>query len=529
VPSCVRSTRQNCAYRNDAHERRAGAIAAEIFPDLPISLSSVVLPEMQEYERTLTTVANSYVRPRVASYVRNLKRELNKTGVSGQMNLLRSDAGLMSFDKAQDHPVNLLMSGPAGGVAGALWVCGQSGFNNLLTIDVGGTSTDVALIENGAPRLARETECGDLKVRATSLDIRTVGAGGGSIAMVPALTGALRVGPASAGAVPGPVCYSRGGDQPTVTDANVVLGYLPEELLGGTMKLDRPAAAQAVQGIADTLGISLPEAAAGIFAIANETMMGALRLISVQQGYDPRDFALVAFGGAGPLHANALGRLLGSWPVIIPPSPGVLCAFGDATTRLRAERPRSIGRPFGDSSDAEVAAVLQELRAAVVEELISEGVPEADQEIAFEAGVRYSGQAFEVSLPITLDGFASGGLAELAAAFDREHERLFTFCLDSDRELVTVRAIALGKASVIKLERLEQGSGDPTAARVRRHRLWADGKEHDAFIYDRRKLRAGDRILGPAIITEMDSTTVLLPDHQAVVDPFGLILIRPAS
>jgi N-methylhydantoinase A len=477
----------------------------------------------------LTTVANSYVRPRVAHYVRNLKDKLNEAGVAGQMNLLRSDAGLMGFEKAQDHPVNLLMSGPAGGVAGAMWVCGQSGFKNLLTVDVGGTSTDVALIENGQPRLARETECGDLKVRATSLDIRTVGAGGGSIAMVPELTGALRVGPASAGAVPGPVCYSRGGDKPTVTDANVVLGYLPEELLGGTMRLDRPAAAKAVQPIADTLGVSLAEAAAGIYSIANETMMGALRLISVQQGYDPRDFALVAFGGAGPLHANALGRLLGSWPVIIPPSPGVLCAFGDATTRLRAERPRSIGRPFSETSNAEVAAVLSELRDAVVRELEAEGVPEADQEITFEAGVRYAGQAFEVSLPITLARFDEDGLDRLAAAFDHEHERMFTFCLDSDRELVTVRATALGKAAAIKLERLPAGDGDPAAARLRTHRLWADGCEHDAVIYDRAQLRAGDRIVGPAIITEMDSTTVLLPGHFATVDPFGLILIRPLA
>ncbi|MFV3077822.1 hydantoinase/oxoprolinase family protein [Niveispirillum fermenti] len=517
------------AYRNDVHERRAGEIAREVFPALPISLSSEVLPEMQEYERALTTVANSYVRPRVANYVRNLKAELNRAGMNGQMNLLRSDAGLMSFEKAQDHPVNLLMSGPAGGVAGALWVCGKSGYRNLLTVDVGGTSTDVALIENGEPRLARETECGDLKVRATSLDIRTVGAGGGSIAFVPDLTGALRVGPASAGAVPGPVCYSRGGDKPTVTDANVVLGYLPEELLGGAMHLDRPAAAASVQAIADTLGIGLAEAAHGIYSIANETMMGALRLISVQQGYDPRDFALVAFGGAGPLHANALGRLLGSWPVIVPPSPGVLCAFGDATTRLRSERARSIGKPFAEIGNDAVAAVLRELKAAVVRELLAEGVPETDQEIGFEAGVRYSGQAFEVSLPLSLDGFETGGLESLAAAFDKEHERLFTFCLESDRELVTVRVTALGKASAIRLEKLPRGDGDPAAARVRDHMMWADGREHPAVIYDRARLRAGDRVTGPAIIAEMDSTTVLLPDHVAEVDDYGLILIRPAA
>ena len=517
------------AYRNDAHEQAAASIAREVLPDVPISLSSVVLPEMQEYERALTTVANSYVRPRVAHYVRNLKRKLNGIGLQAQMNLLRSDAGLMTFEKAEAHPVNLLMSGPAGGVAGALWVCRQSGFENLLTIDVGGTSTDVALIENGQPRLSRETECGDLKVRATSLDIRTVGAGGGSIAAVPELTKALRVGPQSAGAMPGPACYGTGGTLPTVTDANVVLGYLPEELLGGAMRLDREAAAKVVQGIADAIGVSLAEAATGIYAIANENMMGALRLISVQQGYDPRQFALVAFGGAGPLHANALGRLLQSWPVIVPPSPGVLCAFGDATTRLRAERARSVTAPVDTVDDAAIAALLAELAAEVRAELASEGVADADMEIGFEAGVRYAGQAFTVTLPVTLEGFATGGLARLVAAFDAEHERLFTFRLDTVQELVDVRATALGKAAVIKLEAIASGDGDPSGAKLRDHRMWVDGQERDAVIYDRAKLKAGDRVHGPAIICEMDSTTVVLPDHAAIVDRYGLLLIRPTD
>lgn len=531
------------SYLNDAHERRAGEIAREIFPDIPVSLSAIVLPEMYEYERALTTCANSYVRPRVANYVRNLKTELEGSGMRARMNLLRSDSGLMTFEKAQESPVNLLMSGPAGGVAGASWVCAQSGFTNLLTVDVGGTSTDVALIENGNPKVTRDTECGDLKVRATSLDIRTVGAGGGSIAAVNPLTGALRVGPDSAGAVPGPVCYSKGGEKPTVTDANVVLGYLPEELLGGAMKLDRPAAAKSVQTIADALGVSVQEAAKGIYDIVNENMMGALRLISVQQGYDPREFALVAFGGAGPLHANALGKLLGSWPVIIPPSPGVLCAFGDATTRLRAERARSLTRTFSELTDETLRAVLAALAREVRDELVAEGVPAADQELILEAGVRYSGQAFEVALPVKLEAFAPGGdgLAKLAAAFDAEHERAFTFKLDVDRELVTLRATALGKAAAVEYGELESRQksgglwpfgkkstpGDPSEAVIRKHRMWADGKEHDALIYDRAKLRAGDKVPGPAIVSEMDSTTVILPGHVAEVDRFGLLLIRP--
>jgi len=329
------------SYVSDAHERQVAEIAADVFPDIPISVSADILPEMQEYERTLTTVANSAVRPTVARYIGNLERELESWGTPAKLNLLRSDGGLMSAGKSADAPVNLLMSGPAGGVAGAVWVAKNAGFENVLTLDMGGTSTDVALIEKGQARLQRETSVGDLNVRASSIDVKTVGAGGGSIAFVPELTGALRVGPESAGAVPGPVAYGKGGELPTVTDANVVLGYLPEALLGGSFNLDRDSAKKAVQGIADALNIDLMEAAAGIIDIVNENMFGALRLVSVQQGYDPRDFALMGFGGAGPLHSNAMGKLMNSWPVIIPPSPGVLCAYGDATTRQRVETQRS--------------------------------------------------------------------------------------------------------------------------------------------------------------------------------------------
>jgi N-methylhydantoinase A len=284
------------AYLNGAHEKRIGELAAEILPNAPVSLSHEVLPEMQEYERTLTTVANAAVRPIVSRYVSNLRGKLRAAGMAGKLSLLRSDGGLMSSEKSEEHPVALLMSGPAGGVTGALWVGKNAGIKNILTLDVGGTSTDVALIENLEARRVRTTEVGHLSVRASALDVKTVGAGGGSIAYVPELTKALRVGPQSAGAVPGPVAYGKGGELPTVTDANVVLGYLPEALLGGTFKLDREGAKKAVQTIADSLGIGLFEAARGIIDIVNENMFGALRMISVMTRATSRSWASAARG-----------------------------------------------------------------------------------------------------------------------------------------------------------------------------------------------------------------------------------------
>jgi N-methylhydantoinase A len=513
------------AYVDGDHERRAGAIAAEVLGELPISLSSDILPEIREYERTLTTVANSYVRPTVARYIGNLEKELVERGVDARLHILRSDGGLMGTDQAKTEPVNMLMSGPAGGVAGATWIAAQAGYEDLLTLDMGGTSSDVALVEAGTPRIGRETQVGDLNVRASSVDVRTVGAGGGSIAHVPELTSALRVGPESAGADPGPAAYGRGGEQPTVTDANVVLGYLPAGLLGGEMDLDVEASRTAVRTVADAMGVSLERAAAGIVDIVNENMFGALRLVSIEQGYDPRDFALVGFGGAGPLHANALGALMGSWPVIIPPSPGVLCAYGDATTRLRNEAARSFIRRFSATSDAEVADCLQQLADEASAALDAEGETQEGRTLTFQVDVRYHGQGFEVPVDVEVEGFA---LASVGERFDAEHTRLFTFALDAEHELVNLRAVVQGKRTTVTAEEITGGGGDPAHARTGTNPIWVEGAEVDATIYARPRLRADDRVTGPAIVTEMDSTTLILPGHVGEIDRFGNILIRSA-
>lgn len=516
------------AYVDGTHERRIGEIAAEELPGIPISLSHEVLPEMQEYERTLSTVANAAVRPVVSNYIASLRSRLEDAGVRAKVSLLRSDGGLMSSHKAQEHPVNILMSGPAGGVTGAVWVARNAGLDNILTLDVGGTSTDVALIENLEPRRVRTTEVGHLSVRASSLDVKTVGAGGGSIAYVPELTGALRVGPQSAGAVPGPVAYAKGGTQPTVTDANVVLGYLPEDLLGGAFRLDRDAAKEAVGTIADALGVGLMEAARGIIDIVNENMFGALRMISVQQGYDPRHFALMGFGGAGPLHVNAVARLMGSWPAVSPVSPGVLCALGDATTRMRTETARSFSRMARDTDVGEMTALLDQMAAQTRSELEADGVPSDTILSEFEVDVRYAGQAFEVPLTIDQETLRREGIEGIVARFDEEHRRLFTFNMDTPHEIVNLRAVALGEPPELAAPRLEKGDGNPARAKIRDHALWMDGKEQAAVIYDRSRLLQGDTIAGPAIVTEMDSTTLVEAGCVATIDAVGNILINPA-
>ncbi|HET9972815.1 MAG TPA: hydantoinase/oxoprolinase family protein [Streptosporangiaceae bacterium] len=520
------------AFANDAHERRVGELAAEELPGVPVSLSSRVLPELREYERALTTVANGYVQPQVARYVANLGEQLAAEGVRAGLSILRSDGGLAVADAAIAAPVTMLLSGPAGGVTGAVWVAEQSGYRDLLTFDMGGTSTDIALVQGLKPRVGRETKVGDLTVRAAAVDVRTVGAGGGSIAHVPELTKALRVGPQSAGADPGPVAYGKGGGDPTVTDANLVLGYLPTSLAGGEITLDAGAARAAVQKVADAMGLaSAEEAAAGIVDIVNENMLGGLRLVSVQQGFDPRDFALVAFGGAGPLHANALGKLTGAWPVIVPPSPGVLCALGDATTSARDESARTCLRRFADLTGGELAGILRDLSSAASGRLTGQGIPENEQQVSYQVDVRYFGQGFDIPVdvdPAWLDD-PDQALRIIGERFDAEHERLFSFVLPVDHELVNARASVSGPRPNVTPTVLEPGTGDPAAARTGQARIWVEGGWQDAARYDRTLLKAGDVLPGPAIVTEMDSTTLVLPGHVATVDNSGSLLIRPVE
>jgi len=359
--------------------------------------------------------------------------------------------------------------------------------------------------------------------------VHTVGAGGGSIAHVPELTKALRVGPQSAGAEPGPAAYGKGGEEPTVTDANVVLGHLPPELLGGEMQLDVDAARAAVQKVADAMGLESVEAAAeGILAIVNENMAGALRLVSVQRGHDPREFALVAYGGAGPLHANALAKLMGSFPVIVPPAPGLLCAIGDLVADFRDEFAQTYIRLLDQASGTEVADILDTLGGNAQEWLEGEGIDPGDQRIAYSADMRYHRQGYEIPVALEPEDVRGKGLDDLEERFNGLHEQLYGFRMpDTACEIVNLRAVGYGAVPKPELPVGEDGGEDANSAVVDEHDVVFEGQRVHTRIYDRARLQPNARIEGPAIITEFDSTTVLLPGYRAKVDRNFNILINP--
>ena len=518
------------SYVNPVHEEKIGEIVERLYPGFPVTLSAHVLPEFREYERTLTACMNSYVRPKVATYIDGLQKQLKAIGATGDVNILRSDAGLMTTVEAARNPIYGILSGPSGGVAGALYVARKAGYEDILTFDMGGTSTDVALCQNGEPTIGRETSISHHRIKVPSVNVHTVGAGGGSIAHVPELTKALRVGPQSAGADPGPASYGRGGREPTVTDANVVLGHLPPRLLGGEMELEVEAARAAVQTIADAMGLgSAEEAAEGILAIVNENMAGALRLVSVQRGHDPREFALVSYGGAGPLHANAVAEIMGSFPVLVPPAPGLLCAIGDLVADFRDEFAQTYIRVLREAEPEEVGSILEALGQRARDWLEHERIAEDARSIAYTADMRYHRQGYEIPVAIDPDEVREG-LDALEERFNVLHEQLYGFRMPGTAaEIVNLRAIGSGAVPKPELPVGTGGDADASGAVSDEHEIVFKGERLPTRIYDRAKLAPGNRFDGPAIVTEFDSTTVVLPGYEAEIDVNFNILINPKA
>ncbi|KAH6721129.1 Hydantoinase/oxoprolinase-domain-containing protein [Leptodontidium sp. MPI-SDFR-AT-0119] len=526
------------SYQNAAHEQTVAKILREeLGPDVEIVCSADVLPEVGEYERTVTASANAIVKPVVKKYLANLSMLLKED--SETIRILKSDGGLTTLDLAGELPVNILMSGPAGGVRGvADVVAKKTKYRNLITLDMGGTSTDCALISNGSPALRRETAIDSLTVRAPSVDVQTVGAGGGSIAQYVELTSTLRVGPESSGANPGPTCYGKGGTNATVTDANVVLGYLPDKLLGGAFPLDISAATAAVERVAGQMGLSTDQTAQGIYNLVNERMYNALRIVSVEQGYNPEDFSLVAFGGAGPLHANAVGKLLGAWPVIIPPAPGVLCAQGDATTKLSHEQSASYIKLLTDASPTELWESLQKLKGGC-SEVMFKALGTGSSAIlttAFEADLRYKGQALTLSIPFLEEELKLEPALFVEAVkkrFDAAHEQQFSFSLPSFAlEIMRLGAIVTDGSPDTEITSIETsgnaGETPPDGAIVSRKMISTEGERLEAIFWDRAKIsKCGYKVNGPCVISEMDSNTLILPGFYGEIDSYGNILIHP--
>ncbi|QQE80017.1 hydantoinase/oxoprolinase family protein [Alicyclobacillus sp. SO9] len=517
------------SYANPENEQRIREVALSVNPDIPVSISYDILPEFREYERTLTTVMNAYVRPVMQRYLNNVQNKLHHEGIKSRISIVRSDGGLMSIPSAAARPVHTMLSGPSGGVTAAAAISAQTGQKNVISFDMGGTSTDVALTYNGTPRVSRETKVGVFPVKSPSLEVVSIGAGGGSVAHVP-LTGALRVGPQSAGAEPGPACYGKGGDNPAVTDANVVLGYLPPNLVGGEMKLDVEAAKAAMAKIAEPLGVDVYHAAKGVYDIVNENMYGATRVVSVEKGYDPREFALLALGGAGPLHANALGSLSGSFPIIIPPTPGVLSALGFLESDIRNEFSRTYIRTLSSTDKDTLIEELSELGKEAKNWLEDESVQGDLQQITHEVDVRYFRQGFEIPIKVDTELLADRGLNLLKDMFDDIHEQTYGFKMDIEVEIVNVRAVAIGKVLSPSLPTDELGESDSSHAVIdAEHQAFFDGAFQKTPLYSRDLLKPGNQITGPAIVTQKDSTTLVLPGFIAAVDAYANIIISKAN
>jgi N-methylhydantoinase A len=516
------------SYVNPEHEQRARDIALAAHPNLPVSISSDLVSEYREYERTLTAVLNAYAKPQVAKYVDHLESSLNEAGFSGRLDIVRSDGGTMSVASTKDRPIDIAFSGPSGGAVGAAYLAREINLPDVLTIDMGGTSTDVALCQGGTPPIKRDAQLGYYQFQSRSVDIHSVGAGGGSIAYLTAV-GSLRVGPRSAGAAPGPACYGRGGTEPTVTDANVVLHRIPPgALLADTLEIDEEAAKRAVQPIADGLGIELTAAAEAILSIANENMHAALRVVSVERGYDPRDFGLIAFGGAGPLHANALGRLIHADPIVIPPTPGVLSAFGFLASDVQNEFARTYLRILEETPADSLAELLRSLRAEGDEWLEREGIADEARAFEFFADCRYHMQDIQIPCRLGVEELNGGYASRLREQFESEHRRRYGFDLDVPIEIATIRCVGKGERPLTLSQ--EGSNGAASGEGIDRHeRVFFDGEWLETPVYERRHLRAGQVIDGPAVIVQQDTTAVVEPRYRAVVDGYSNLIIREAG
>jgi N-methylhydantoinase A len=510
------------AYVNPVHELELRDLLRAALPELSITLSHEIAREWREYERASTAVLNAYIAPRVERYLGTLERELAGLDVESPLYVMQSNGGITSARSARAEPIQTLLSGPVGGTIGGAALSRTAARRNLLCIDMGGTSFDLSLVVDGAPTVSNETELEGLPILMPLVDIHTIGAGGGSLAWLEA--GGLRVGPQSAGADPGPACYGRGGTQPTVTDANLFLGRLDSSyFLGGRMALDEEAAGRALTAVAGEIGLSATELAEGMLSIINARMADAMRTITVRQGIDPREYALVAFGGAGPMHAVWLAEELEIGEVIVPWSPGTFSAWGMLQTDMRRDVVQSFYRPLAGLDPAELDEAFASLRAEGDAILAGEGIPAADRAFLGSADMRYVGQEYTVNVPVA----PGENLAEIDASFHDAHRIRYGHATPGDPiEFVNLRLAAIGRiASAAVPYAPPPPEADPLLGR---RRVVFAGSGHKAPVLLRDRLQPDGRYEGPVVIEEESSTIVVPPGYLARLDEHGNVLITRA-
>jgi N-methylhydantoinase A len=519
------------AFLNPDHERQVGDALRHALPGMEISLSSAVQPEFREFERFTTTVVNAYLQPVLRDYMATLEAEIGNVLPRATIGINQSSGGLMSIARAKALPVRTALSGPAAGVVGALHVARAVQRPNVITIDVGGTSADVAVIRDLRIDVAYGREVDGFPIRLPMVDISTIGAGGGSIAWFDR-DGLLKMGPASAGARPGPACYGLGGEQATLSDANLVLGRLSSELLGGAMRLDPRLAREAVGRIAAPMGKSVEATAFGMIEIAVANMVRAIRTLSVERGHDPRGFALMPFGGAGPLHARDIAAALAMTEIVVPNAPGIICAQGLIVSDLKEDFVVSARTTLASETPPALDAAIAELLARGDTWLASEGIARGEQTLELGCDARHVGQNFELAVPLargaTLDRGSLPPTARLKELFFAAHDAAYGFHdAEAPVEIINLRLTVRARLTRLVPERAPGGGGAATAG-ARRVHFGADGAI-EAAIYRRETLGAGAEIVGPAIIEQLDATTPIHPGDRARVDASGALLIEVRS
>jgi N-methylhydantoinase A len=528
------------AYSNPEHELQAKRLLEQHLPGLVICISSDILREFREFERASTVVLNAFLTPIITHYLGALSGRLHDAeaglgvGRDKPVMVMEASGGVMTVDSARAKPIHTVLSGPAGGVVAGAHFAGLVEAGTIITMDIGGTSTDISLIRDGRPETTRHAKIGQIPIRMPVIDINAIGAGGGSIAWIDD-GGALRVGPMSAEAVPGPACYGHGGTRSTVCDANLVLGRLDSETrLGGDLKLDVAAARQAIQAhVAGPLGIELIAAAAGILRIAHANIVRGIRVVSVERGHDPRLCALVPFGGAGPMHGTPIARELRIRRLVIPPAPGILCALGQLLSDLRHDLAETHIFPYAPAAEARTASIARRLIDAADRLLEADGVPTDRRAVAVRIEARYAGQSYE--LPIIFDYRDQGAWQRLADDFHTAHRGRFGHAdLQAPIEIVGLGATAIGKVDTPELPRLAEGGSTPVAeALIGTRQVFFEGRDPgdagdwaDALVLARDKLLAGNIVAGPAVIEELSATTVLYPGDRAQVHASGVLLVE---